>query len=120
MPTKEVELVNLTKHVVELIDTFHGNKLSLQPTGAVARVSLKRKKINVFVYNNVHIPVYISEWGNIKSLPEAKENTYYIVSSIVADACPGRKDLLVPDNPCYNDATGEIVGMFGLRLNRRV
>lgn len=115
----EIKLVNLTSHVVKLISNENRDSVSLPPTGAMARVSIKRKKIDVFVFNDAQIPIYESRWGNVKGLPDPKPNTYYIVSSIVADACKDRQDLLVPDNPCYHPVTGGIMGMFGLRINRR-
>lgn len=115
----EINLINLTSHVVKLINNDTKESVSLPPTGSIARVSIKRKKIDVFIFNDAHIPIYESKWGNVKGLPNPSPNTYYIVSSIVADACGERKDLLVPDNPCYHPLTGGIIGMFGLRINKR-
>lgn len=46
---------------------------------------------------------------DILSLPEPKKDTWYIVSKIVAQACPDRSDLLIPDG-MVRDKNGAVVG----------
>ncbi len=46
---------------------------------------------------------------NILSLPEPKKNTWYIVSKIVAQACPERTDLIIPGT-MVRDKNGAVVG----------
>lgn len=45
----------------------------------------------------------------IVNLPEPKPGTYYIVSKMVAQACPKRKDLIFPGTLVY-DADDNVVG----------
>lgn len=45
----------------------------------------------------------------IVNLPEPKPGTYYIVSKMVAQACPKREDLIFPGT-VVRDADGHIVG----------
>ena len=42
-------------------------------------------------------------------LPDAKPGTYYIVSKILAQVCPERKDLIFPGT-LVHDADGHVVG----------
>ena len=45
----------------------------------------------------------------IVNLPEPKPDTYYIVSKMLAQACPERKDLIFPGT-VVRDADGHIIG----------
>lgn len=45
----------------------------------------------------------------IVNLPEPKPGTYYIVSKMVAQACPKRKDLIFPGTVVRNES-GDVVG----------
>lgn len=55
--------------------------------------------------------IVISRWTveEITGLPEPKPGTWYIVSKIVAQACPERDDLLIPGT-MVRDKTDAIVG----------
>lgn len=55
------------------------------------------------------IPVCWWAPNEIVNLPEPKPETYYIVSKIVAQACPERKDLIFPGT-LVHDADGHVVG----------
>lgn len=115
----QVDLVNLTTHNVVIINPATNKEiLSIPTTNSVARVCLNRKQINVLQFHNVSIPIFISNWGKVNDLPEQKEDTFYIVSSLVADANQNRSDLLVPDQPVYQAGVG-LIGTLGLRLNKR-
>ena len=45
----------------------------------------------------------------IVNLPEPKPDTYYIVSKMLAQACPERKDLIFPGTLVRNES-GDVVG----------
>lgn len=55
--------------------------------------------------------IMIYHWGpyGITGLPDAKPGTYYIVSKILAQVCPERKDLIFPGSLVY-DADDNVVG----------
>lgn len=55
------------------------------------------------------ILVYCWASYGITGLPEPKPDTYYIVSKILAQACPERKDLIFPGTLVY-DAEDNVVG----------
>jgi hypothetical protein len=55
--------------------------------------------------------IMVYHWGpyGITGLPDAKPGTYYIVSKILAQVCPERKDLIFPGTVVY-DADDNVVG----------
>ena len=55
------------------------------------------------------ILVYCWASYGITGLPEPKPDTYYIVSKILAQACPERKDLIFPGTVVRN-GSGDVVG----------
>lgn len=89
------EIFNLTPHPITLRRPLQPDRI-FQPVG-VARV----KQNNVFEdylgdSNEDLIPLYKAEFGEVEGLPEPRKGFYFIVSSLVAAACPDRNDLLVP------------------------
>ena len=48
-----------------------------------------------------------------RKLPPEEDGTWYIVSSLTAQACPERKDFLIP-GPAVRDEQGRIVACLGL------
>jgi len=58
-------------------------------------------------------PTSRTVFGKPEGLPDFKEGTYYIVSQLVKNALPERKDLLVPAEVVRDDA-GNIVGCKSL------
>lgn len=55
--------------------------------------------------------ILVYHWASygITGLPEPKPDTYYIVSKILAQACPEREDLIFPGTTVY-DADDNVVG----------
>ncbi len=58
------------------------------------------------------------EFGKVKNLPQPEENTLYIVSSMVFNALPNRKDLCVPFDFVRN-AKKQIIGCRALRTRSK-
>ena len=100
-------LVNLTPHEITIIRD--GGNITIPPSGTVARCSVNRKQIGTV--NG--IPVNRTVFGAVEGLPEPQPNTYYIVSAIVAQACPFRSDLLITDD-AVRDEKGRIIGCRAL------
>ena len=104
----KMNIINLTKHVVSIV-TNNNNVIDFQPSGIEARC----------VENTIHvgdidgIPVFETGYGDVIDLPEQKEDTIYIVSTLVRLASPDRHDLYSPAKPVRNEA-GQIVGCMGL------
>lgn len=100
-----MNFVNLTPHTINF-----SNGTSIQPAGAVARVATVQEKIGAVD----GIEIFQTVFGNVENLPETKENTIYIVSSLVASRCNNRNDVLVPCN-FIRDDKGRIVAAGGLQ-----
>jgi len=82
-------------------------------SGDVARVEMKQKLVS-------HIDGFpiCTNTVNGNNLPEEKEDTYLLVSSMVLNALPGRKDLLAPDtNNAERNKQGHIVSVPGFISN---
>ena len=78
-------IINLCPHVVRLNDGTE-----YPPSGVVARVSAKYKVIST------NPTCYSVVYGEVTGLPAHQDGVGYIVSGMVAAACPERHDLLVP------------------------
>jgi len=102
-------MVNLTPHSIKI---YEGKDVILEvpPSGEVARV----KKRTLRTYDIEGIPVTVYEDGAVEGMPEEEENVYLIVSSMVLDALPYRRDLLAPDtNKGVRDEKGRLLGVRG-------
>jgi hypothetical protein len=106
------QLINLTPHTINII---LGNKTYDVPaSGTVARCSQTEKVIGTIeVAGAVSIPVTNQSFGDVTDLPEPKDGVFYIVSRLVASACPSRIDLLIP-GPMVRDDDGKVIGCRGL------
>lgn len=83
----EVVLVNLTPHVIRL-----NGGAEFPPSGVVARVTVDHHQAPALA----QIPCFRVRYREVSGLPGPQAHVYYIVSSMVAAACPRRADLLVP------------------------
>ena len=100
------DLVNLTDHSIFISTIRHDNiAYEIEPSGIVARVkkleiepSFQIKSLNGLGHN---FRVSSIQHGRVINLPPSKEHTFYIVSSLCAQAIarqfPTRGDILSPD-----------------------
>ena len=107
---KNVEIINLTPHDVNVV--LPNEDVWTFPSEGEARCSQKTTEAGFIGI----IPITQTSFGAVEGLPEEKEGTYYIVSRLVMQACPSRKDLLVP-NEIIRDDTGRIIGCRSLANN---
>lgn len=105
---KTRNFVNLTPHTITFVRD-NGTSLAVGASGEVARVTTK----SVVVDTIDGIPVTQTEYGPIENLPDPQENTIYLVSSLVAQRCPDRTDVLVPSD-FIRDEGGNIIGCKAL------
>lgn len=108
-----VKLINLTPHTVNLYVAV-GNRedaaiFAIPPTGTIARCSVQREMLGRVGGSPVYRPAY----GEVEELPPPEPGTYYLVSALVAQACPDRHDLLIPDDTIRDDQ-GRIIGCRAL------
>ena len=114
------KIINLTPHDINICLTDKcEEKISIPKSGIIARVQQSRKIIGTIKINNIDIPIVKTTYGKVEGLPEKPEqNTYYIVSLVVAQALKDDpewcKHLLVPDTgpgSVVRDENGRIIGV---------
>jgi hypothetical protein len=110
-----MNIVNLLPHDFTLCDDAGNVILSIPPTEPAARVS----SITNVIGEIDGIPITSIDFGEIKNLPEPRAGTIYIVSLLVQQAAPHRKDLYRPDTSPGNvvrDDAGQIIGVKALAV----
>ena len=133
---KDVKIINCTPHDIVFVienhidDEFYAiEKFIIKKSGIVPRVKEVENKIDVFKTKvtreseieedgydngwNLYIDIIEKSFMEVEGLPEPKENTYYIVSALVAGAAKNRNDLLIP-NDIVRDDQGRIIGCRSL------
>ena len=118
-----MNLVNLTPHAIHMVNMDNEIILTIPRSGQVARCETRRVmtgKIHITYDNDIGelsittFPINKTEYGQVTGLPEPKAGTYYIVSSIVAQAVKGvRDDVLIVDDT-VRDNEGRIIGARAL------
>lgn len=114
-----VRLINLTPHDVVILNN-NGDKIVIPKSEETLRVSSETKiKDYIKVIDKdslVSIPISETKFSGISSIPERKENTFYIVSLLTCQACPDRDDFFIP-NESVRDENGVIIGCKSLSIN---
>jgi hypothetical protein len=108
-------IVNLTPHDINII--ANGKTITLKRDGSIARIEEgAASEMNVLWDGTNPIPVYGVEYGKILGLPAPNPGTFYVVSSMIAEAAKalGRKDVLSPYG-LVRDEKGVVVGAKGLK-----
>lgn len=100
-------LKNLTPHEVKII-TDEG-AIVVKPSGIIARCEEHEEPAGELA----GIPVSRIVMGEVVDLPPEEDGVVLIVSHIVLQACPERKDLVKPGKPVRNVA-GDIIGCRSL------
>lgn len=94
MSKTNMQIINLTPHAIRLL----GNDSVLIPSaGKVARCSINRERLGMININGVRVPLLKNTLGKVYGLPRPEVGRLYIVSSVVAQACSEREDLLIVD-----------------------
>ena len=110
-----MELVNLTPHDINLVDE---NLTSIRTFSSSGIVRIEEKMENaalMHLLDGTAVNFKSSKLAGIYGLPEASENTYYIVSMVVATALKGKRFDLVYPEVVRNDK-GVIIGCKGFIL----
>lgn len=81
------------------------------PVAGLARVATS----SVRVGDIDDVPTYEIGYGEVTGLPDPVEGTTYVVSLVVLQACPDRRDLVAPgtgpQDGAYRDPDGKIVAV---------
>lgn len=106
-------LVNLTPHCINVVSEDGSRLYDVPVSGTVARCSQSETHLFDLQVAGISIPVTGQSFGEVVDLPAPQPETFYIVSRLVAAACPDRNDLLVP-GPLVRNDEGQPVGCRGL------
>ncbi|RLI11543.1 hypothetical protein DRO33_03915 [Candidatus Bathyarchaeota archaeon] len=136
-----MRIVNLTPH--EIVLQVSNKRITIPPSGRIARVATKQVYEDSVTVNGVEVPIYRTEFGKVEGLPpysclncvHFKNNggecdpegqpdvpeqcdrfeplEVYVVSSLVAQAVKGRKDVVAPDTgpTAIRNEQGQIVAV---------
>ena len=106
-------LKNLTPHEVKIFKlngTVPDLDVVIEASDLVARVSCEYIKVDKKVDG---IDLYRPVFGEVTGLPACEEGTYLLVSAMVREALPLRKDLVSPGQ-LLRDDDGNVIGCLGL------
>lgn len=116
---EEIEFVNLTLHPVDII-CQDGTVVSIK-TSITDKKDCPRVKMEFSCTNEVEVDGHIFELFNSgvvtqiePPLPPEKPGVLYIVSKLIVDSAPERKDLVCPVELERDLNTGDVVGCRGL------
>ena len=104
-----MQIINLTPHAINFLDSNNHPILTVEPSGTIARAKQTRTLCGTIA----GIPVNQCAYGTVQGLPEPAKETIYIVSSITAQACPEREDVYIVDDSVRGD-DGRIIGVRAL------
>jgi len=111
-------LENLTPHSI-VIEDKSGTLITILPTpNFCPRIEIK----TTLIKHIGNIPIFTTTYGKIVDLPYESTSSQgvhlnsYIVSRLVKNACPNRKDFLCPVG-LLRDDKGNVTGCTGLTLN---
>lgn len=102
---------NLTPHPVTLV--VDGQTITLPPDGAPPRVSTAETPAGTATVNGTQVPIVQVSTGDLEGLPAQQPGVYLLVSRMVAEAAPHRRDLVIPHG-LVRDDTGRVVGCSAL------
>ena len=94
----------------EFLDT--GQQLIIESQGTIPRLIERSFILPDLSFNEMLIPLVSKEYGSVHCLPPPVNNTYLIVSMMVAQAHRDRKDLVCPDtgDGAVRSSNGNIIG----------
>lgn len=106
--TNMTKIVNCTPHVITIVTEDGGILRQFEPSGILPRVSVNKEPMGLLNDGIIPVPLYAQAYGNVVDLPEQEEDTFLIVSGLVASAAK-RGDLLVPGDQ-VRDEEGRVIG----------
>ena len=108
-----MKIRNLTPHAINLLNDNNEVVAIIEPSGIIARAAQTKELVEELCVDGMTIPVYKSEFGKVENLPEQEKDTIFVVSALTAQACKGRNDVYITDNP-VRDEQGRIIGCRSL------
>jgi len=111
MTKKNNTIINKTPHDVVLVSDKRNVIKTFPRASSPLRLEQSTEKVGAIG----DIPISKTSFGGSK-LPEEKEGTIYIVSSLLCQAYPDRGDFYIP-NETVRDENGRIIGCNSLSRN---
>lgn len=108
-----IKIMNLTPHTIYVRDEEGNVTREYRPEATPARVRCETVATGESIDG---VPVTKTRYFDVQDLPEAQPDTYYIVSMLLAQACPDRHDLLTV-NETVRDGEGRIIGCKSFVVN---
>ena len=107
----EIVIVNLTPHIINVLNADGTVRADAPPSGEVARVATSR--VQTGEVNG--LPLFETRFGEVTGLPDAREGVLLVVSSLIAGhpAVRGRGDVFSPGE-LVRGPDGQPVGCRGL------
>ena len=102
-------IINCTPHSLVFLNVDNEVIRTIEPSGIIPRVS----STSSIVGEIDGLPEEETSFGEVENLPDPEENTIYVVSTLVAQACPGRSDLRTPGQQ-VRDSAGRVIGCRSL------
>lgn len=102
-------IINLTPHTI-VVRLDNGTIMTF-PSEGMARAGSHVETVGIL--NG--IPLTKTSFGGIDGLPDRQDGVFFIVSRLVAEACPDRDDLLIVSETT-RDENGRINGCKSLCL----
>ena len=103
-------VINLTPYEVVIVKGEYNTQfVTIEPSETVATISYETTTLGEFE----GIPTIEKEYGEVEGLLEPKDDTIYIVSPIVAQRVPERKDVFIL-GASVKDDMGRIIGCKNL------
>lgn len=107
------KIINKTPHAVYILDDNNQVVRMYPKSNGMIRIEESQKD-----YDTIDgVPITSTTWGGTKDVPKYVEGTFYIVSQLVKNALPSRKDLLVPKQ-VVRDKRGNILGCKSLDIGK--
>jgi len=100
---------NCTPHTINLVASDSATTAILEPCGALPRVSMLEEPVRVVGSLELPVPLVLQRPGRVTGLPEPQPGVWLIVSQMVANAVPERRDLVFPAG-LVRDDKGRITG----------
>ena len=106
----------MTPHQINIFD--EGNQIiAMYPSSGTIRLETSKQMVNIEGLSDI-VDTYkvVRSQANKDLLPKKKPNTFYIVSSMVQESHPERKDFIAPNTSAdasgaVRDDKGNIIGV---------
>ena len=103
-----LQIVNLTPHDV-ILRCSDGSQTVLLRSENPARVEVRHFQTGTVMIDGCPIPLVDVTASHVADLPARRPGTGYLVSRMVAEALPGRRDLFFPED-LVRDQDGNVIG----------